>query len=253
MVQILGIPVYERSAREAIDAVIATCTGAAPRTNRLISATGAHGLVHAQKDRLFAEALHAFDLNLPDGMPSVWVGRLLKGARRMERIRGPDFFRDLVRASAPTSIRHFLCGGKEGVADALATACREQFANDHVVGTYCPPFRPLTDSDWDELATRIAASRADIVWIGLSTPKQELFARELATRVRVHYIATVGAAFDFHIGAFPEAPRWMQRSGLEWFYRMCHDPKRLVRRYAEVVPMFMLYNLRELIRSERMQ
>jgi N-acetylglucosaminyldiphosphoundecaprenol N-acetyl-beta-D-mannosaminyltransferase len=251
VVEILGIPVYDGSLREAIDTMIATCTGTAPRTNRLVSATGAHGLVHAQKDRSFAAALHEFDMNLPDGLPGVWVGKHLKGAARMERIRGPDFFRELMSASAGTAVTHFLCGGKDGVAETLRTACRERFANASVVGTYCPPFRQLTDADWSELATRISASKPDIVWIGLSTPKQEMFACELAKWTDVHYIVTVGAAFDFHIGAVREAPVWVQRSGFEWFYRMCLDPKRLVRRYAEVVPLFLLYNLRELVGAER--
>ena len=187
-------------------------------------------------------------MNLPDGLPGVWVGRYLKCATNMERVRGPDFFRAVMTRTATAPIKHFLCGGKEGVADKLREACRERFSNDHVVGTYCPPFRPLTEEEWTELAAQVQATGAEIVWIGLSTPKQELFARELARRVRVHYIATVGAAFDFHIGAIPEAPLIVQRSGFEWFYRMCLDPKRLVRRYAEVVPLFLYYNLLDAIR-----
>jgi N-acetylglucosaminyldiphosphoundecaprenol N-acetyl-beta-D-mannosaminyltransferase len=213
----------------------------------LISLTGAHGLVHAQRDAAFASALRAFELNLPDGRPGVWIGRYFKRAGAMEQIRGADFFASVMRATAGTSITHYLCGGKPGVADRLAYACRNQLGNDRIAGTWCPPFRSLTDAEWDELAHDITAAGPDIVWIGLGTPKQELFAQELARRVRVHYLATIGAAFDIHVGDTRDAPRFVQRSGLEWAYRMLRDPKRLVRRYATVVPLFLLYNLREIM------
>lgn len=250
MTPILGIPMYDGSLDEAIARIIETClSSSAPRSSRMISLTGAHGLVHAQKDRRFAETLHQFEFNLPDGLPGVWVGKYLKNASRMEQIRGADFFRELVTRSATVPVRHYLCGGKPGVADRLRDVCSDRFANDQVVGTYCPPFRALDDAEWAGLATDIEASGADIVWIGLSTPKQEMFARELSSRVNVHYIATIGAAFDFHIGEVREAPAFVQRAGFEWFYRMCLDPKRLVRRYAEVVPLFLLYNLIEVARK----
>jgi len=247
MIPILGIPMYDGPLAEAIERIVATCVSSdEPRTSRLISLTGAHGLVHARKHPAFAEALQGFELNLPDGLPGVWIGKYLKRASRMEQIRGADFFRAMMTRSATTPVRQYLCGGKPGVADRLREVCRDRFANPNIVGTYCPPFRALDEAEWSALAADIEASRADVVWIGLSTPKQELFARELARRVRVHYIATIGAAFDFHIGEVREAPVFVQRSGLEWFYRMCLDPKRLVRRYAEVVPLFLLYNLVEL-------
>jgi N-acetylglucosaminyldiphosphoundecaprenol N-acetyl-beta-D-mannosaminyltransferase len=252
VVQILGIPVYDQPLARALDEIISTCVDdAAPRANRLISATGAHGLVHAQQDREFAATLRDFTINLPDGLPGVWVGRYLKRAHNMERVRGPDFFRVLMTHSATAPIKHYLCGGKEGVAERLRTACSEQFSNNNIVGTYCPPFRPLTDDEWVALAADIDASGADVVWIGLSTPKQERFARQLAQHVNVHYIATVGAAFDFHIGAVREAPLFVQRSGFEWFYRMVLDPKRLLRRYAEIVPLFLFYNVKDVLHSRR--
>jgi len=252
VVRILGVPVYDQPLARALDEIVATCTaGASPRTSRLISATGAHGLVHAQHDPAFARALEQFAINLPDGLPGVWIGKYFKRARSMERVRGPDFFRAVMQRTTSTPIQHFLCGGKPGVANALRAACRDRFGNTRVVGTYTPPFRALTDAEWDELARQIYACATDIVWIGLSTPKQELFAVELARRVRVHYVATVGAAFDFHTGTAREAPVFVQKSGLEWFYRLLQDPKRLTRRYAEVVPLFLYYNLLDLVRDER--
>jgi N-acetylglucosaminyldiphosphoundecaprenol N-acetyl-beta-D-mannosaminyltransferase len=251
MVRVLGIDMFDKPLESALSSIVDTCDSDAPRTSRLISTTGAHGLVHAQHDEEFANTLRDFDMNLPDGLPGVWVGRYLKGASSMERMRGADFFRALMVRSATTRIRHYLCGGKEGVADELRAVCRDELGNANIVGTHCPPFRALTEDEWDELANDIEDTGADIVWIGISTPKQERFARELATRVRVHYIATVGAAFDFHIGAVPEAPLLVQRSGFEWFYRMLIDPKRLVPRYAEIVPLFLLYSVRDLFRERQ--
>lgn len=246
MTPVLGIPLFDQPLARLLETIVATCRGE-PRTSRLISLTGAHGLVHAQRDVDFAKVLREFDLNLPDGRPGLWIGKYLKHATEMEQIRGSDFFASVMRATADAPISHYLCGGKPGVAERLVTACRDRFGNARIAGTWCPRFRPLADDEWDELARDITASGADIVWVGLGTPKQELFAKQLARRVQVHFIATIGAVFDMHVGDIAEAPRFVQRSGLEWCYRMLLDPKRLVRRYATVVPLFLLYNLREML------
>ncbi len=252
MTNILGIPMYDSPLAELLSTIRRTCSDPAePRRGRLVSLTGAHGLVHARHHAEFRETLEAFDYNLPDGLPGVWVGRYLKGATSMEQIRGADFFRHVMSATAADPIRHYLCGGKDGVAERLAEVCAQRFGNANVCGTHSPPFRPMTDADWDELVARIDASGADIVWVGLSTPKQELFARELAKRVRVHYLVTIGAAFDFHTGAMPEAPRVLRKAGLEWAYRTWREPRRLARRYAEVVPLFLLYNALDMLGKER--
>jgi N-acetylglucosaminyldiphosphoundecaprenol N-acetyl-beta-D-mannosaminyltransferase len=107
----------------------------------------------------------------------------------------------------------------------------------------------MKEQDWQQLAGSISASGATVVWIGLSTPKQERFAMELAKRVSVHLIITVGAAFDFHTGLQPQAPHFMQRAGLEWFFRLCTEPNRLWKRYLEIVPKFVFYGMQDLLRS----
>jgi len=204
---------------------------------RCISATGAHGLVEAHKDSTFKKNLSSFYLNLPDGMPLVWWGRL-KGHSTMDRCYGPDFFAAILQATSELEVAHFFCGGKQGVAEELKQAVAFKFGNKRVSGTYCPPFSPMQEEDWDNLVAKINQSTAQIIWIGLSTPKQEKFAFELSKRVKVRYIITVGAAFDFHTDRLAQAPRWMQRSGLEWFYRLCKEPRRLWKRYTEIVPKF---------------
>ncbi len=251
VVHVLNIPMYSKNIETATSEVIDTCLNA-PKENRMISATGAHGSVFAQKNKEFFETLNLFTANLPDGQPMVWVGKMKK-AKSMKRCYGPDFFEMVLRETAEHPIRHFLCGGREGVADQLAIACGEKFNNHNISGTYCPPFLPVEEYDYEEVGRQINESGADFVWIGLSTPKQELFAKNLRNYTDVHFIGTVGAAFDFHTGSIQKAPRFISRMGLEWFYRLCQEPRRLFRRYAEIVPMFIYYNFRELVSSGRSQ
>jgi N-acetylglucosaminyldiphosphoundecaprenol N-acetyl-beta-D-mannosaminyltransferase len=251
MVEILNIPMYDKGMDAAVRSVIATCTdGQCPKNNRLISATGAHGLVYAKKNPEFAEILKSFTMNLPDGKPTEWVGRL-KGHWEMKQCRGPDFLMEVMIHSAPYPVRHFLCGGGEGVPEQLREACLEKFGNTSIVGIYSPPFRELTNEEVMELADRINKAETDILWIGLSTPKQEKFAARVARHTRVHCIVTVGAAFDFHIGKIKEAPKILRQMGVEWFFRLCSEPKRLYKRYAEVVPLYICYNFIEFLKFNK--
>ena len=239
MLRFYHIPVYERDLSSAVQDFVLSLDSSFRDEEpvRCISATGAHGLVEAQKDPSFKSILSSFYWNLPDGMPLVWWGRL-KGYSTMDRCYGPDFFRAIMEATSELEVAHFFCGGKPGVAEELKQAVELKWGNNNVVGTYSPPFSPMQEDDWGTLVNQINDSAAQIIWIGLSTPKQEKFAYELAKRIKVRYIITIGAAFDFHTGRLAQAPRWMQRSGLEWFYRLCKEPRRLWKRYIEIVPKF---------------
>ena len=247
MVKVLGIELNDSNLDSAVKKIVSEVSKK-KKKNLCISATGAHGLVTAKKDRKFRKILESFYLNLPDGQPAVWVGRL-KGAKKMERCYGPDFFKDVTVLSANKDIKHFFCGGKPGVASELKTACARKFGNKNIVGTFCPPFREMTDAELKRLAEKINKSQADIVWIGLGTPKQEFFAHRLSKFTKVHFIVTVGAAFDFHTGKVKQAPKFMQRAGLEWFFRLCVEPRRLYRRYLEVVPKFIYYSIIDLAKK----
>ncbi len=237
---------YDQGLDAAVDELVKQCNPTSVRASKCVSATGAHGLVTAFKEPEFKSVLDSFYWNLPDGMPGVWVGRM-KGAGGMTRCYGPDFFKQVFELSANRDIRHFLCGGQEGVANELKTAVGQKFGNYQVVGTFCPPFREMSDDEFRALAETINQSGANVVWIGLSTPKQERFARRLARWTNVHFIVTVGAAFDFHTDRVVQAPGWMQNMSLEWLFRLMAEPKRLYRRYLEIVPMFILLNLKEII------
>lgn len=244
MIEVLGIHLYDQGMTKLVCHVIDTCQGQ-NKENRCMSATGAHGLVSAKENKEFSDILKSFYINLPDGRPAALVGKL-KGAKNMEQCTGPDFFRDLMKATSQTQLKHYFCGGKEGVAAELKLKCEKKFGNYNITGVYCPPFRLMTDVELQTLGAEINSKNTDIVWIGLSTPKQEFFARKLCQYVNVHFIVTVGAAFDFHSDKIKEAPQIFQSLYLEWFYRLCNDPKRLWRRYFEIVPKFIFYNLMEL-------
>lgn len=242
-VKILDIPIFNQDLDSAIQMVMSEDS----HSNKLISATGAHGLVLAKKDANFRNVLNSFYLNLPDGMPCVWIGRL-RGHQNMKRCYGPDFFMELIKATATTKTRHFLCGGVSGVADQLKEVCKVEFNNTNVVGTLCPPHLPVEDFDYPAIADEINRCSPDIVWIGLGAPKQEQFAVKLAAFTKAKFIITVGAAFDFHTGRVRQAPKWVQRIGMEWFFRLLIEPRRLWRRYLEAVPAFIYYSFIELLR-----
>jgi N-acetylglucosaminyldiphosphoundecaprenol N-acetyl-beta-D-mannosaminyltransferase len=243
MVKVAGIQLYDGAIEQLVDEILQQCT-TEQQNNYCISATGAHGIVEANKNDAFKNTLDAFYVNMPDGMPTVWVGRL-KGATKMRRCYGPDFFKALLVASADLQITHFFCGGKEGVAEKLQLNCEARFGNSHVVGTFSPPFSVMTNEELALLGDTINQAGVDIVWIGLSTPKQEVFALRLAQFTRVKFIITVGAAFDFHTDRVKQAPQWVQMVGLEWFFRLLMEPKRLFSRYFEIVPYFIWLNIKE--------
>jgi N-acetylglucosaminyldiphosphoundecaprenol N-acetyl-beta-D-mannosaminyltransferase len=244
VVQVLKVPLFAGDIFSAIQEIVLSC-GERIKKNRCISATGAHGMVYAEKHKGFHDILKNFYLNLPDGTPGVWVGRL-KGAKSMRRCYGPDFFKEMMKASANLPISHFFCGGKPGVAEQLKDSVKKKWGNGHVSGLYCPPFLPVDQYDYESIAKIINESGAHVVWIGLSTPKQEQFAYNLSAFTHVNYIISVGAAFDFHIGKLAQAPPFLQKIGMEWLFRVFMEPKRLFKRYAEIVPFFIYYNLKEL-------
>jgi N-acetylglucosaminyldiphosphoundecaprenol N-acetyl-beta-D-mannosaminyltransferase len=193
-----------------------------------IAFTGMHGVSEALCDPPFRQVLNSTDLVVADGMSLVWLGRWHGRAMR-RRVYGPELMETFCRVTGPR-YRHYLYGGGPGVADRLAEVLKQRYGA-ITVGTYCPPFRPLTEDEKGEVHRRIQAAAPDIVWIGLSTPKQERWMHEHRSRLDVPVAAGVGAAFDFIAGTAKQAPGWMQEAGMEWFFRLTHEPRRLWRRY----------------------
>lgn len=208
------------------------------RRKGYICVTGVHGVMEAQDDASFKKILNGAFLCTPDGMPMVWAGKLA-GHREMSRVYGPDLMLEICRWSETSGAKHFFYGGAEGVAELLARRLREKFPKLEVVGVYTPPFRPLSAEEVTALQAQVAAGRPDFFWVGLSTPKQERFMAEFLPKLDVAVMLGVGAAFDFHAGRVAQAPRWMQRCGLEWFFRLCSEPRRLWKRYLRNNPLFL--------------
>jgi N-acetylglucosaminyldiphosphoundecaprenol N-acetyl-beta-D-mannosaminyltransferase len=203
-----------------------------------ICMTGVHGVVEAQSNTAFRCVLNGALINAPDGMPMSWIG-WLQGHRQMDRVYGPDFMTNLCRFSVSKGYRHYLYGGRPGVAEELKNALERRFPGLQVVGTCTPPFRKLTRDEETSLLTDVWSVKPDILWVGLSTPKQELFMAEYMDRFRVPLLVGVGAAFDYHTGRIHESPAWIKRAGLQWLHRLLQDPRRLWKRYLLNNPRFL--------------
>jgi N-acetylglucosaminyldiphosphoundecaprenol N-acetyl-beta-D-mannosaminyltransferase len=202
-----------------------------------VCVTGVHGVMEAQKDPEFRRILNRAAMNLPDGMPMTWVGRL-HGFRHMDRVFGPDFMAAVCRLSVERGFRNFFYGGQPGVAQLLSETLRSRFPGLQTVRTYTPPFRNLTLEEENEVVAQVRQSRPHIVWVGLSTPKQERFMAQFASRFHVPLMVGVGAAFDYHTGRIRDCPAWVKQAGLQWLHRLMQDPKRLWKRYLFNNPAF---------------
>jgi N-acetylglucosaminyldiphosphoundecaprenol N-acetyl-beta-D-mannosaminyltransferase len=207
------------------------------RRKGYICVTGVHGVTEAQDDPQFRRILNGAFLNTPDGMPMVWMSKLT-GFRGIDRVYGPDLMLKVFEWSQASGCRHFFYGGAPGVAEELKARLTARYPGVQVVGTCCPPFRPLNAEEQAALTAQVAAAKPDMLWVGLSTPKQERFMAEYLPKLDSTLMVGVGAAFDFHAGRVKQAPPWIQRSGLEWFYRLCSEPKRLWKRYLRNNPLF---------------
>ena len=204
-----------------------------------VCVTGVHGIMEAQSDPALRDILNRAYLCVPDGMPTVWVGRL-RGHHAVRRVYGPDYMIEMCRRSLQRGYRHFLYGGAPGVVGKLKKQLEARMPWLQIVGTYTPPFGPLTTEQETELIAMVARQKPDIFWVGLSTPKQERFMGQYLDRLDVKLMAGVGAAFDLHAGLRRDAPNWMKRGGLQWLHRFCQEPLRLGPRYLKHNPRFVL-------------
>lgn len=204
-----------------------------------VTITGVHGVIESQGDEELKRIHNRSFLSTPDGMPMVWIGRW-NGFSDIDRVYGPELMLNVFAATQSTPHRHFFFGGADGVAQELKKKLGESHPGAVVAGTFTPPFRPLTEGEEGELLSLIQETKPHFFWVGLSTPKQERFMAAFLEKYRESFqdwdhgfvMLGVGAAFDFHSGRVAQAPRWIQRSGFEWLFRVCKDPKRLWKRYA---------------------
>lgn len=222
----------------------------AHRGSHYVCVTPVHSVMECQRDPELRRIYNASGMTTPDGMPLVCLSRL-RGYHYVDRVYGPDLMLALCERSVTCGYRHFFYGGAEGVPEQLAAFLQGSFAGLQVVGTYSPPFRPLTLEEEEEIVRMINKATPDIVWIGLGAPKQERWMAAHVGRLMAPVLIGVGAAFDFHVGRKKQAPRWMQRNGLEWLFRLLTEPRRLWRRYLINNPLFVLLVLAQALGLRR--
>lgn len=210
----------------------------------------AHGVVRAQTDEALRAAHHEALLVCADGRPVSWIGRW-RGLGATQQVPGIESVEALCRAGADMGWRHYFLGGGDGVADLLATTMRARIPGLQVAGVETPPFRPLSEAETEAMRERIRASGAQIVWVGLGTPKQELFMAAHAAHLPGTIAMGVGAAFDVATGRIPRAPKMLQVAGLEWAYRLAREPRRLWRRYLDTIPRFLLIAARDAVSARK--
>jgi N-acetylglucosaminyldiphosphoundecaprenol N-acetyl-beta-D-mannosaminyltransferase len=233
-VNILGVGVSAVSMQEAVGRVDRFLQG---DSSGYVCVTGVHGIIEAQSDEAFRATLNNSFLTTPDGMPTVWLGRW-SGFKDMTRVYGPEFMLEICKLSVERGYRHVLYGGKPGVAEELKAKLEAQFPGLRITGTYTPPFRPLNAAEERDLMSAIERSQADMLWCGLSTPKQERFMAQYCGRLPVKLMFGVGAAFDINSGNLKDAPRWIKLAGLQWLHRLVLEPRRLASRYLRNNPKF---------------
>jgi exopolysaccharide biosynthesis WecB/TagA/CpsF family protein len=239
-VDVLGIHVSVTN----LDHTVGAFAGWIERGERqLVCVTDMNALLHARADARLTEVYNTSGLTVPDGMPLVWAGHRA-GFEEMDRVAGPDLLERVLAEAADRGWTQYFYGGAEGVAEELRERFQERHPALKVVGVECPPYRELTDAEDAETVARMNEARPDIVWIGLGAPKQERWMADHRDRLNATILIGVGAAFDFHTGRLDRAPYWMQRSGLEWSYRLYKEPRRLWKRYVLGIPRFLLGVLR---------
>jgi N-acetylglucosaminyldiphosphoundecaprenol N-acetyl-beta-D-mannosaminyltransferase len=191
-----------------------------------VCAISVHGVLEAQRDPAVAQAFAEASMVVPDGTPMVWVGRL-QGQSDMRQVTGPDLMGEILRRPEFAGYSHFFYGGQEGVAQELASAWKQKFPGTRIAGTYTPPFRDLNNAEEAMLIRLLDQCRPDIIWVGISTPRQELFMRRLLPKLETGLMFGVGAAFDFHTGRIRDCAPWIKRMGFQWLHRLIQDPRRL--------------------------
>lgn len=203
--------------------------------SRYVAVTGMHGVTEAQRSERFRGILGEADLVVADGMPLVWLGRW-HGHNMQRRVYGPELTESFCQVTG-AKYRHFFYGGAPGVADELGRQLQQRYGI-RVAGTCCPPFRALTAEEDRAVVRQINEANPDVVWVGLSTPKQETWMYEHRHNLSSPVMFGIGAAFDLNIGKLRQAPEWMRENGLEWLFRLVTEPRRLWRRYLVFAPIF---------------
>lgn len=245
-VPVLGSPIDALDWTEALERID---RWAAERSSRYVCICNVHSVVTATQDERFAQVLREADTCTPDGAPVAWMLRR-QGHGRQRRINGPDLMWQYCGLAEQRGRAVYLLGSTVGTLSALETRLRASFPGLRIAGSYSPPFRALSPQEDADLVQRVNESGAGVVFVSLGCPKQELWMAAHRGLIRGVMIG-VGAAFDYHAGTLPRAPRWMQDHGLEWLHRLAHEPRRLWKRYAVTNSLFVMKASWQLLRGGR--
>lgn len=218
---------------------------------RYVCLAAVHSVLDCQSSAELREIFNRSGLTTPDGMPLVWLLRM-RGHREVSRVYGPDLMLAVCQRFNDAGLGHYFLGGEPGVPEILAERLMERFPGLNVAGAYSPPFRELTTEEDTRLVEEINSTAPDVLWVGLGSPKQERWMAEHRQAIDAPVMIAVGAAFDFLSGRKPQAPRWVQQSGLEWLFRVGTEPRRLWRRYAEY-PRFLMLLFLQFARLKRFE
>jgi N-acetylglucosaminyldiphosphoundecaprenol N-acetyl-beta-D-mannosaminyltransferase len=233
-INILGININAVNIQDVIDRVDEKIK---KNEKGYITITGVHGIMESQRSNNVKSAYKNAWMVVPDGMPLVYIGRM-QGSKKIRRCFGPELMSQILMHSVSKRYTHFLYGGKEGVVKELKQKLEEKYPGLRIVGTYTPPFRELDLRESKELIEMTKELKPDIFWIGLSTPKQEVFMQKYLQLIYTKIMLGVGAAFDYHTDQLKPAPRLLKALALEWFFRLLMEPKRLWKRYLINNPLF---------------
>jgi N-acetylglucosaminyldiphosphoundecaprenol N-acetyl-beta-D-mannosaminyltransferase len=245
-VDVLGVNISSLTLPLAVDQIERWIESGA---REYVCVTGVHGVMESRRDASIREIHNRAGMVTPDGMPMVWASHWA-GATWVRRVYGPDLMLDVCARAAERGWSSFFYGGAPGVAERLAERLTARFPALRIAGAYSPPFRALTPAESGAIVDRINQAEPTLVWVGLSTPKQERWMAEHRAHLEAPVLLGVGAAFDFHAGLKPQAPAVVQRSGLEWLYRTVTEPRRLARRYARNNSAFVLALIGHVVRGQ---
>jgi N-acetylglucosaminyldiphosphoundecaprenol N-acetyl-beta-D-mannosaminyltransferase len=244
-VSVLGVPL---SLTDYDDAITWIDASVAHREKGYVCVAATHTIMVCNEDPELREAVLNASMTLPDGQPLVWAMNALGGDLE-QRVYGPELMARYCERAADNGTRMYLYGGRDqGALVQLALNLRRRFPGVKIVGGYSPPYRDLSEEEEDAIVAEMNNSRADVIWVGVGAPKQEKWMAAMRGRLDAPVLVGVGAAFDFHAGLVPQAPLWMQSAGLEWTFRLAHEPRRLWRRYARYNPRFVTGFARQYLR-----
>lgn len=234
------------SAIDMNDACLAVEDAILKRQKKYICVCPVSTIMECKRDKKALASVNSADLATPDGMAIVWIGKIL-GYKNIRRVYGPELMEKVCVISAKSGYKNYLYGSTQEVLNKLKERLINRYPGLVISGMFSPGFGPLSNDKDDKIVGEINNNAPDIIWVGLGSPKQDLWMYEYRDKLNAPVMIGVGAAFDFLAGTKPQAPRWIRNNGFEWLFRLVAEPKRLWRRYLVNYPLFIYYLLVELV------